>query len=110
VSVDEQGNVYAGISNPGPWGGSTAYPNGGLFPGPALYTDSLVVLDGASGRLRWYDQVTPHDVRDYDSTSRRFSPGSTVVTRSSAQAREGGWSPGIAALTRGSGRGRWVST
>jgi outer membrane protein assembly factor BamB len=66
VSVDAQGNVYAGISNPGPWGGSSAYPNGGLFPGPALYTDSLVVLDGATGHLRWYDQVTPHDVRDYD--------------------------------------------
>jgi outer membrane protein assembly factor BamB len=66
LSVDEHGNVYAGISNPGPWGGSRAYPNGGLFPGPALYTDSLVVLDGASGRLLWYDQVTPHDVRDYD--------------------------------------------
>ncbi len=66
VSVDEHGDVYAGISNPGPWGGSKAYPNGGLFPGPALYTDSLVVLDGASGRLLWYDQVTPHDVRDYD--------------------------------------------
>jgi len=66
VSVDEHGNVYAGVANPGPWGGSSAYPNGGLFPGPALYTDSLVVLDGASGRLLWYDQVTPHDVRDYD--------------------------------------------
>ncbi len=66
VSVDEHGNVYAGISNPDPWGGSRAYPNGGLFPGPALYTDSLVVLDGASGRLLWHDQVTPHDVRDYD--------------------------------------------
>ena len=66
VSVDEHGNVYAGIANPGPWGGSRAYPNGGVFPGPALYTDSLVVLDGASGRLLWFDQVTPHDVRDYD--------------------------------------------
>ena len=49
VSVDEHGDVYAGISNPGPWGGSSAYPNGGVFPGPALYTDSLVVLDGALG-------------------------------------------------------------
>jgi outer membrane protein assembly factor BamB len=66
VSVDEHGNVYAGISNPDPWGGSRAFPNGGLFPGPALYTDSLVVLDGATGRLRWYDQVTPHDIRDHD--------------------------------------------
>jgi outer membrane protein assembly factor BamB len=66
VSVDERGNVYAGVANPGPWGGSKAFPNGSWFPGPALYTDSLVVLAGATGRLLWHDQVTPHDVRDYD--------------------------------------------
>jgi outer membrane protein assembly factor BamB len=66
ASIDERGNVYAGIANPGPWGGSKAAPNGGSFPGPALYTDSLVVLAGATGKLLWYDQVTPHDVRDYD--------------------------------------------
>jgi outer membrane protein assembly factor BamB len=66
VSIDGDGRVYAGISNPTPWGGSRRRPNGGAFPGPALYTDSLLVLDGASGRLLWYDQVTPHDVRDYD--------------------------------------------
>jgi alcohol dehydrogenase (cytochrome c) len=66
VSIDERGNVYVGIANPGPWGGSRAAPNGGSFPGPALYTDSLVVLAGATGKLLWYDQVTPHDVRDYD--------------------------------------------
>jgi outer membrane protein assembly factor BamB len=61
VSVDRDGRVHAGTSNPSPWGG-----RGEAFPGPVLYTDSLVVLDGASGALRWYDQVTPHDVRDYD--------------------------------------------
>lgn len=66
LSVDERGNVYAGIANPGPWGGSKAFPNGGWFAGPALYTDSLVVLAGASGALLWHDQVTAHDVRDYD--------------------------------------------
>jgi outer membrane protein assembly factor BamB len=65
VSVDERGNVYAGIANPAPWGGSRAFRNGGWFA-DALYTDSLVVLAGASGKLLWYDQVTPHDVRDYD--------------------------------------------
>ena len=66
VTVDAQGNVYAGLANPSPWGGTRAFPNGALFPGPVLYTDSLVVLDGVTGRLRWYDQVTPHDVRDHD--------------------------------------------
>jgi outer membrane protein assembly factor BamB len=66
VSIDEHGDVYAGVANPGPWGGSRAFPNGYSFPGPALFTDSLVVLAGATGKLLWYDQVTPHDVRDYD--------------------------------------------
>jgi outer membrane protein assembly factor BamB len=66
ASVDDRGDVYLGISNPGPWGGTPEYPNGALFPGPALYTDSLVVLSGSTGKLLWYDQVTRHDVRDYD--------------------------------------------
>jgi alcohol dehydrogenase (cytochrome c) len=66
VSVDGAGRVYAGISNPGPWGGTTSRPNGGVFPGPVPYTNSLVVLEGPTGRLLWHDQVTPHDVRDYD--------------------------------------------
>ena len=36
------------------------------YPGPVLYTDSLVVTDAKTGTLRWHDQVTPHDIRDYD--------------------------------------------
>lgn len=78
VSVDEHGDVYAGIANPAPWGGSKAYPNGGLFPGPVLYTDSLVVLDGATGALRWYDQVTRHDIRDHDFQNSPIIVGNRV--------------------------------
>jgi alcohol dehydrogenase (cytochrome c) len=59
-------HVYWGIANPLPWGGSRDFPNGAAFAGPALYTNSLVVTDGATGPLLWYDQVTPHDVRDHD--------------------------------------------
>ena len=66
VSVDAAGRLYAGNSNPQPWGGSPERPNGGAFPGPVLYTNSLLVLDARSGRLLWHDQVTPHDIRDYD--------------------------------------------
>jgi alcohol dehydrogenase (cytochrome c) len=65
-SLDGKGRVYLGTSNPVPWGGTPAHPNGGAYAGPALYTDSLVVLDAGTGGLSWYDQVTPHDVRDYD--------------------------------------------
>jgi outer membrane protein assembly factor BamB len=61
VSLDGQGRLYAGTANPAPWGG-----RGDAFPGPALYTDSLLVLDAETGKLLWHDQVTPHDVRDYD--------------------------------------------
>ncbi|MBV8080572.1 MAG: PQQ-binding-like beta-propeller repeat protein [Actinobacteria bacterium] len=60
------GQVFWGTANPLPWGGSKRYPNGGVFAGPALYTDSLVVTDAKTGHVDWYDQVTPHDVRDYD--------------------------------------------
>jgi outer membrane protein assembly factor BamB len=66
MSVDAAGRVYAGIANPGPWGGTKKLPNGGVFRGSTRYTDSLVVLDGATGKLEWFDQVLPHDVRDYD--------------------------------------------
>jgi glucose dehydrogenase len=58
--------LYVGTGNPLPWGGTPAKPNGGAYRGAALYTDSLLALDLATGRLRWHDQVTPHDVRDYD--------------------------------------------
>jgi len=60
------GVTYWGIANPLPWGGTKQYPNGGMYAGAALYTDSLLAVDAKTGRLRWYDQVTTHDVRDYD--------------------------------------------
>ena len=66
VSIDAQGRLYAGNSNPGPWGGSPKLPNGAAFPGPVAYTDSLLVLDARTGRLLWHDQVTAHDIRDQD--------------------------------------------
>lgn len=58
--------VYWGTTNPYPYGGTKAHPNGGAYAGDALYTDSLMAVDTKTGKLDWYDQVTPHDVRDYD--------------------------------------------
>jgi outer membrane protein assembly factor BamB len=66
VSLDARGRLYGGNSNPTPWGGTPKRPNGGAFPGPVPYTNSLLVLNARTGRLLWHDQVTPHDVRDYD--------------------------------------------
>jgi len=37
-------------------------------PRANLYTNSIVALDVCAGKLAWYDQAVPHDVRDYDLT------------------------------------------
>jgi outer membrane protein assembly factor BamB len=68
-AVDDKGSIYFGTGNPVPFvgtPGSKKYPFGSSRPGPNLYTDSLVKLDGATGKLEWYHQVTPHDVYDWD--------------------------------------------
>jgi outer membrane protein assembly factor BamB len=64
-SFDAQGNIYIGVANPGPLGGTAGYPWGTSRPGPDLYTDSVVKLSPA-GKLLWYYQLTPHDLFDWD--------------------------------------------
>jgi outer membrane protein assembly factor BamB len=61
-----RGVAYFGIANPAPFPGTAEFPNGTSRPGKNLYTDSLVALDLATGALRWYHQVTPHDILDRD--------------------------------------------
>ncbi len=58
--------VFWGTANPYPYGGSKTYPNGSAYAGNDLYTDSLLVINVLDGTLAWFDQVTSHDVRDYD--------------------------------------------
>ncbi len=53
--------VYWGTGNPGPdW-------NGDVRLGDNLYSDSVMALDGDTGKLAWHFQFTPHDVHDYDA-------------------------------------------
>jgi outer membrane protein assembly factor BamB len=73
------GTLYVGTANPLPWGGTPAAPNGGSYAGRVLWTDSLLALDAQTGALRWYDQVTPHDVRDYDFAQPPVLAGDLVV-------------------------------
>jgi alcohol dehydrogenase (cytochrome c) len=35
--------------------------------GDNLYSDSILALEAATGRLRWYFQYTPHDLWDWDA-------------------------------------------
>jgi alcohol dehydrogenase (cytochrome c) len=54
--------IYWGTGNPGPdW-------NDESRPGRNLYSCSLLALDAATGKLRWYFQFTPHDTHDWDAT------------------------------------------
>jgi outer membrane protein assembly factor BamB len=71
--------VYWGTGNPYPFGGTVRHPNGGAYAGPALYTDSLLAVDRKNGGVRWYDQVTAHDVRDYDFQLSPILAGAMVI-------------------------------
>jgi alcohol dehydrogenase (cytochrome c) len=56
------GLIIFGIGNPSPVEGRTP-------PGDNLYTGSIAAVDAATGKLRWYYQMVPHDVWDYDPAS-----------------------------------------
>jgi alcohol dehydrogenase (cytochrome c) len=53
--------LYWTVGNPGP------DMIGDDRIGDNLYTDSVVALDPATGKLKWHFQFTPHDVWDYDA-------------------------------------------
>lgn len=51
------------------WGAGNPYPalNGDDRKGDNLYSDSLLALDAATGKLKWHYQFTPHDLYDWDA-------------------------------------------
>jgi len=61
-SFDPELNLlYWGVGNPSPnYAGS-------MRPGDNLFTNSVVALDGDTGKLAWHFQFTPHDAHDWDS-------------------------------------------
>ena len=53
------------------WATGNPYPDGDgqHRPGDDLYTNSILALNPADGKLKWFYQVTPHDVKDWDTTA-----------------------------------------
>ena len=49
---------------------STGHPSGvydaSLRPGPNLYSDSVIALDAATGKMIWYYQINSHDVAEHE--------------------------------------------
>lgn len=109
-SVDQDGVLYAGTANPLPWGGTRAEPNGGSYGGRVLYTDSLLALDARTGELEWYDQVTPHDVRDYDFALPPILVRATVGDRERDLVVGGGKAGRVIAWDRESRRRLWSAS
>ncbi len=63
MSLDtEAGLVYVPIANPAP------DFHDDNRPGANLYTNTMMVLDARSGKMKWYYQSMPHDTHDYDTT------------------------------------------
>ncbi|WP_158592171.1 PQQ-binding-like beta-propeller repeat protein [Noviherbaspirillum sedimenti] len=54
-----RGEVFVPVANPAP----DFAPQ--VRPGANLYTNSVVVLDAASGKLKWWYQLAPNDGHDY---------------------------------------------
>jgi alcohol dehydrogenase (cytochrome c) len=51
------------------WPTGNPYPDsdGSERKGDNLYTDCILALDVATGKLRWHFQFTPHDLHDWDA-------------------------------------------
>jgi alcohol dehydrogenase (cytochrome c) len=79
LSLDpDRGLVYVPVANPAP----DFY--GEIRPGKNLYTCSMVALDVRTGKLKWFYQLVPHDVHDWDVT--QVSP--LFETRVAGKARK----------------------
>jgi len=64
MTVDEaNGLVFV------PMGQPTDQNFGNSRPGSNLYSSSLVALDAATGKLKWFYQMTHHDVYDWDANA-----------------------------------------
>jgi outer membrane protein assembly factor BamB len=100
-----RGVAYVGVANPAPFPGTKEFPNGSSRPGANLYTDSLVALDLKTGQLRWYHQVTEHDIFDRDQVHAqlvRLRHGRDVVVSS-------GKSGVVVGLAPNDGRVLWTT-
>jgi outer membrane protein assembly factor BamB len=96
--VGPDGSVYAGTGNP-----YLSQQQAQSAPSRELYTDSLVKLSQATGRLEWYYQAFPDDFHDWDL---QVSPILTTVAGHAVvlAAGKGGY---VFALDPASGRLFW---
>ncbi|WDS35199.1 methanol/ethanol family PQQ-dependent dehydrogenase [Pseudoxanthomonas sp.] len=66
--------LFWGVGNPGPWLAT-------LRPGDNLYTDSVIAVNPADGKIKWHYQYTPNDTWDYDGTNETVLTDITYKTK-----------------------------
>ncbi len=107
-AIDTRRNiVYWGVANPGPFVGTTDFPNGSSRPGANLYTDSMVALSASTGKLLWYHQVFPHDLYDRDEVQAMLVPVRRAVDGSREVAISSGKGGFVLGLDPRTGRLLW---
>jgi PQQ-dependent dehydrogenase (methanol/ethanol family) len=66
ISYDpEQNLIFYGTGNPGPW-------NPDQRPGDNKWTSGIFARDPDTGEARWFYQLSPHDLHDYDGINEQI--------------------------------------
>lgn len=102
-AFDDQGFIYFGVGNAGPFPGTESEPWGSSRPGPNLYTNSIVKLDAKTGKMEWYFQQLPHAIYDWDFQG----PPILVNSKGRDLVLAAGKSGIVAALDRKTGKPVW---
>ena len=75
ISYDaEQNLIYYGTANPGPW-------NPAQRPGDNKWTSGVFARDARTGEARWFYQMSPHDLYDYDGVNENILIEGTIDGR-----------------------------
>lgn len=106
-SIDDDGNLYVGVANAGPWPGIEDQPNGASRPGSNPYASSMVCLDGATGEVRWALDAAPHDLLDHDFQNTPLLVDVENDDDSLRLAIGSGKTGVVIAVDRATGRERW---
>jgi PQQ-dependent dehydrogenase (methanol/ethanol family) len=66
ISYDPETNlIFYGTGNPGPW-------NPDQRPGDNKWTSGIFARDVDTGQARWFYQLSPHDLHDYDGINEQI--------------------------------------
>ena len=98
VSYDPESNlIFYGTGNPGPW-------NPLQRPGDNKWTSGIFARDLDTGQARWFYQMSPHDLHDYDGVNENILidvPGSAGARKVLVHPDRNGY---VYVLDRGTGQ------